>query len=1619
MTAQEVIKSFFYQLANHGYASSSSVGVNMLDSAVRASSRYSSIQDVIDAMKADQESAEKEAVEEVLGESKLISDVDSDILSAKAVEYQDVYKKSNLYIGDNFNYSSYTLTVKDVINERKATIFLEKYCGIILEKNYWYNGSAWTSWSTDDGLTGNTDTGAITGLDAGGSSVAKTASSVVPEIFINTYTASTSTAQNIITNDRNWVIQATDADDTITANGADSISAGAGNDEVIVNASGATVTSGGGNDFITVSSAVNDITLSDLNQYDTLTISGEFEVGSAQIEDSLLVVTDKTGTRKIRFGDFDNAKSAKINSTKIGNWLIKAGINLDNLKTVNYSEGKVLSNSSVVEVSNTAAAITVDLDSVNTSDESDVVIDGEVVGSLSSTFPNASTFTRNGLTLHLLGVSNSSSGDTSKITEKTLDELTDDQKTIVAGLFKWWIGESLKLSEESFGLSFNSSTAAVKDMGLFFYDSSISNLLAAAPYWKRDEDGSITQLMLKINMNYYSDISADNVDGKSFSTTGYLDRTLAHELTHSIMETNINYFNTLPQFIVEGSAELVHGVDDERGSRIFAIAADASRLNTVLNVNNTSTGQPDYYAGGYMFFRYFAKQAADQTESFPAYGEITATVNLDGDGDYYISGNSTSEIASDSGNIKLGTVSDGVYTVENSGVHQVITNTNNLKIAGLTVNDTLIGSSDADIIETAEGTFINAGGGSDSIKISGQFATIYAGDDNDTVTAEDGSHHFINLGDGDNIVTFKKTRSYKSTVTSGAGDDTIVFDWLEDSSITAGEGADTIYFGGDNNRLDMGGGNDTVYFKYNNMEENFVDLGAGDDKAIIFGGNNTIIGGAGNDSFYSNSTIGNYFMFDAAFGEDTIRGFKTVDTILIPDDFSYNQNASLLTITDKNTGETKGTIELDDFTDTASVVLIKSEIDEESDAASDNSSDDDSDAAEIGDSISNFNGNTIISGTDNNDTISNGGNYVTINAGGGADLIYNYGTDSTITGYSMGKYVVIFAGDDNDTIINSGASSYIYGDAGNDRILNKGISNSIYGGAGNDVISLSSGEESGNMFVYSSGDGKDKIFSFKSNDTIKIVDNSTIEVRINGKDVVLNIDNDKITIKRGTELNSGITVIDSSNNLIADISDNTYTENGIIKGDTIELAPDLTGEFTADSLSVVDGSQLESGMSINAGAQGESLLGGFGKDTLISGEQSNFSLTGGAGNDIFVYKGGVDGRITDYNTSGKDKIVLDGLTITEYDTSTENLSLIFDGVHSLTINNGKNEDIIFGAKNSLTYKFNDDGIFTAKGKAVSIGGNSDSSKRSDSFAALKSYSNVVSIDASAANYEISLTGNKKANRIVAGSNGSTINGGTGKDTLVGNDGRDIFIYEEDSGNKRIENYTYNTSGGDVISLGSGVEIEAIEDRNSDLVLSVGSNEITIAGGAGQAFKFDDGTEKIAENGMLLSSDKKSVSLTASYEGSEFDIASDENWVNFDASSRKKAVNITGDTEDNLLIGSKGGDTIQGGDGEDSIRGGKGNDTLWGGDNSDTFIFNAGDGNDVIKDFNSDDTIDKLLIYDKRGLRYANFKGKYSSKDEALTIAVTGGGKIILENISADSTIMINGEEHNISGKKLK
>ncbi|HNL81262.1 MAG TPA: calcium-binding protein, partial [Agitococcus sp.] len=71
--------------------------------------------------------------------------------------------------------------------------------------------------------------------------------------------------------------------------------------------------------------------------------------------------------------------------------------------------------------------------------------------------------------------------------------------------------------------------------------------------------------------------------------------------------------------------------------------------------------------------------------------------------------------------------------------------------------------------------------------------------------------------------------------------------------------------------------------------------------------------------------------------------------------------------------------------------------------------------------------------------------------------------------------------------------------------------------------------------------------------------------------------------------------------------------------------------------------------------------------------------------------------------------------------------------------------------------------------------------------------------------------------------------------------------------------------------------------------------------------------------------------------------------------------MVGTVGDDLLIGGESDDNLAGDGGADTLIGGLGDDTLTGGEGVDVYIFNKGDGNDTIYNFQQTQADDKLIL----------------------------------------------------------
>ena len=202
------------------------------------------------------------------------------------------------------------------------------------------------------------------------------------------------------------------------------------------------------------------------------------------------------------------------------------------------------------------------------------------------------------------------------------DNISDDmQKAIAGALDSQWLTNCMWLVDESFAINFWENGTSVKSMDVNFEDDpSSDNLAYVTNYYN---DGVTTKLKLTVNMHYYNNLDLTDKNGavKDNPNQLYLDRTLAHEMTHAIMAANIKNFNELPKYVKEGMAELVHGIDDYRKGKIQSLANDPDTLKGVLE-NSGAPTDDSAYAAGYMVLRYMAKEAASSEPEKSAYFQI-------------------------------------------------------------------------------------------------------------------------------------------------------------------------------------------------------------------------------------------------------------------------------------------------------------------------------------------------------------------------------------------------------------------------------------------------------------------------------------------------------------------------------------------------------------------------------------------------------------------------------------------------------------------------------------------------------------------------------------------------------------------------------------------------------------------------------------------------------------------------------------------------------------------------------------------------------------------------------------------------------------------------------------
>lgn len=510
----------------------------------------------------------------------------------------------------------------------------------------------------------------------------------------------------------------------------------------------------------------------------------------------------------------------------------------------------------------------------------------------------------------------------------------------------------------------------------------------------------------------------------------------------------------------------------------------------------------------------------------------------------------------------------------------------------------------------------------------------------------------------------------------------------------------------------------------------------------------------------------------------------------------------------------------------------------------------------------------------------------------------------------------------NDIVHYSDADSLGFGERGNDQLFGNGGNDRLSGFSGNDRLYGGEGDD------YLDGDINDNLI-------------------VNPIPPQLNL---------GTDLYYGDDLVDGgagNDTLFGSWGDDLLyggTGNDLLYGD--HFSPDQLS-FTADDF--LDGGEGDDYLQGDAGddvlwagdgndylwgddhqvgvlQEGDDVLdGGAGIDQLVGGGGQD-TLAGGAGDDLLV------GDYANNPTLGFDDILDGGAGIDV---------LLGGGGHDL-LSGGTENDQLFGEAGSdhLYGGTGDDQLQGGEGNDVLTGeGGLDLLAGQDG--------------------DDQLFGDDGDDFLDGGAGDDVLAGGAGTDTLIGGAGNDTYVFNLGDGVETID----DVLGANRLVFGAGISAGDVGIGQGSLLIRVGLNgdlihienfnpaDPTQSTGIDQ-FEFADGTTltqaQLLERGFdLVGTDNADVlDGTETFQkiyglgGNDILTGGSLNNLIYGGTGNDRA---SGNAGEDQLFGEAGNDTLIGGTGDDNLIGGIGADRLQGGAGQDRYLFNPGDGADLIVD----------------------------------------------------------------------
>jgi len=808
------------------------------------------------------------------------------------------------------------------------------------------------------------------------------------------------------------------------------------------------------------------------------------------------------------------------------------------------------------------------------------------------------------------------------------------------------------------------------------------------------------------------------------------------------------------------------------------------------------------------------------------------------------------------------------------------------------------------------------------------------------------------------------------TASSLTANDDLVFGTAQADVIDALGGNDNIHGLGGNDQLTGNAGNDVLM---GDDGDDTLNGGAGNDTLVGGRGSDTYLFGAGHgadviDNAAETSGKLDRIVFDASIDRNSVSVRRQGDDLWI-----QTSATDSIKVTNYFRNQTIGgvaveRIEFNDGTvwDIEAVKGMVLQASSGNDTIEGYDSDDTLSGLEGDDRLTGLAGNDILSGGDGNDTLDGGigddqlagdaGNDI-LRGGEGNDLLDGGAGNDRLDGGSGDDILEGRAGDD---VLDGGAGrDTLRGGDGDDTLIGGAGDDFLAGGAGTDRLDGGGGT---NRYLFARGDGHDTIVdAYEDVVTIYISDLSLEEIvfRRDGTSLAVTFQSspgDRVSLSsffRDEIALSGIRLQygDGQETLISPEQLRLLTLAGTEADDVIH------GFSGNDLIETGGGNDL-----VYAGAGSDVVRGGDGNDQLV-GEAGHDTLEGGAGDDILI---GGDGFDILEGGAGNDRLE-GGADEDRYQFSGHwGSDVIFDA-------SGSEDRAYFSEVDNANWVLRRDGSDLLVRDRVT----------GDQLRVMGQFSNLAGVAGANAiewfhfsngvtgatwSYEgiklAALEGTAEDDAIYGHADDDTIDGGAGNDFIAASDGNDIV--NGGDGNDVLDAGT----GDDVLSGGAGDDVlHGITGNNQ---LHGGDGDDTVYGGDGNDQLFGDAGNDVLDGSygddIIYGGDGDDVLIAGGGENDQL-FGEDGNDTLLgvgllDGGAGDDVLEGSGELiggDGNDILRGYGSDILRGGAGDDeiyaysnawdqrsnTIEGGTGNDTLYGSFGEDTYIFNLGDGHDLL------------------------------------------------------------------------